>query len=61
MPINAGDTTFVLICTALVCMMTPALALFLWWAGELSRQYFGDDSELRLHGCDWLALGVWRL
>ncbi|MCD1633365.1 ammonium transporter [Martelella mediterranea] len=26
--INAGDTAFVLICTALVCMMTPALALF---------------------------------
>ena len=26
--IVAGDTTFVLICTALVCMMTPALALF---------------------------------
>lgn len=26
--IAAGDTTFVLICTALVCMMTPALALF---------------------------------
>ncbi len=26
--IDAGDTTFVLICTALVCMMTPALALF---------------------------------
>ena len=26
--INAGDTTFILLCTALVCMMTPALALF---------------------------------
>ncbi|OSP53651.1 ammonium transporter [Pseudoruegeria sp. SK021] len=26
--INAGDTAFVMICTALVCMMTPALALF---------------------------------
>jgi len=26
--IDAGDTAFVLICTALVCMMTPALALF---------------------------------
>ncbi|WP_334174338.1 ammonium transporter [Pseudoxanthobacter sp.] len=26
--INAGDTAFVLLCTALVCMMTPALALF---------------------------------
>ncbi|MHC3941879.1 MULTISPECIES: ammonium transporter [Paenochrobactrum] len=26
--INAGDTAFILICTALVCMMTPALALF---------------------------------
>ncbi|WP_238121374.1 MULTISPECIES: ammonium transporter [unclassified Xanthobacter] len=26
--INAGDTAFVLVCTALVCMMTPALALF---------------------------------
>jgi len=26
--INPGDTAFVLICTALVCMMTPALALF---------------------------------
>ena len=26
--INTGDTAFVIICTALVCMMTPALALF---------------------------------
>jgi len=26
--INSGDTAFILICTALVCMMTPALALF---------------------------------
>ena len=26
--INAGDTAFILSCTALVCMMTPALALF---------------------------------
>ena len=26
--INAGDTAFILMCTALVCMMTPALALF---------------------------------
>jgi Amt family ammonium transporter len=33
--INSGDTAFVLICTALVCMMTPALALFY---GGLVRQ-----------------------
>lgn len=33
--INAGDTAFVLTCTALVCMMTPALALFY---GGLVRQ-----------------------
>ncbi len=26
--INAGNTAFILLCTALVCMMTPALALF---------------------------------
>lgn len=26
--INSGDTAFILLCTALVCMMTPALALF---------------------------------
>ncbi|MBR0648582.1 ammonium transporter [Roseomonas terrae] len=26
--ISAGDTAFILLCTALVCMMTPALALF---------------------------------
>src|SRR5690606_31715845 len=26
--INPGDTAFLLTCTALVCMMTPALALF---------------------------------
>ncbi|MFS2324217.1 MULTISPECIES: ammonium transporter [Brucella] len=33
--ISAGDTAFLLICTALVCMMTPALALFY---GGLVRQ-----------------------
>ncbi len=26
--VNAGNTTFILLCTALVCLMTPALALF---------------------------------
>lgn len=26
--LNTGDTGFVMLCTALVCMMTPALALF---------------------------------
>ena len=26
--INAGNTAFILLCTALVCLMTPALALF---------------------------------
>lgn len=26
--INSGNTAFILLCTALVCMMTPALALF---------------------------------
>lgn len=26
--LNTGDTDFVMLCTALVCMMTPALALF---------------------------------
>jgi len=33
--INSGDTAFILFCTALVCMMTPALALFY---GGLVRQ-----------------------
>ncbi|MBL8579886.1 MAG: ammonium transporter [Mesorhizobium sp.] len=33
--INPGDTAFLLVCTALVCMMTPALALFY---GGLVRQ-----------------------
>ncbi|MFD1198071.1 ammonium transporter [Brucella gallinifaecis] len=33
--ISAGDTAFLLVCTALVCMMTPALALFY---GGLVRQ-----------------------
>ena len=33
--INAGDTAFILLCTALVLMMTPALALFY---GGLVRQ-----------------------
>jgi len=33
--INSGDTAFILLCTALVCLMTPALALFY---GGLVRQ-----------------------
>jgi ammonium transporter, Amt family len=35
-PINAGDTAWVLICTALVTMMTPALAFF--YGGMVRRK-----------------------
>lgn len=34
--INAGNTAFILMCTALVCMMTPALALF--YGGLVKRR-----------------------
>ena len=27
--INSGDTAFILICAALVCLMTPGLAFFM--------------------------------
>lgn len=28
MLINSGDTAFIILCTAMVCLMTPGLALF---------------------------------
>ncbi len=29
LPINTGDTAFMILCTAMVCLMTPGLAFFL--------------------------------
>lgn len=28
LPINTGDTAFMILCTAMVCLMTPGLAFF---------------------------------
>ena len=36
---NAGDTGFMLICTALVFFMTPGLAFFLWGAGAEEKMW----------------------
>ncbi len=34
--INSGDTAFIIICAALVCLMTPGLAFF--YGGLVSRK-----------------------
>ncbi|WP_173087776.1 ammonium transporter [Devosia sp. 1635] len=49
--INAGDTAFVLVCTALVMMMTPALALFY---GGLVR----DRDVLSIMIQNFVCIGV---
>ncbi len=35
MSINSGDTAFMMLCTAMVCLMTPGLAFFY---GGLARK-----------------------
>ncbi len=49
--INPGDTAFLLICSALVCMMTPALALFY---GGLVR----DRDVLSIMIQNFVCIGV---
>ncbi len=36
LPINTGDTAFMILCTAMVCLMTPGLAFFTAdWHGRI--------------------------
>lgn len=54
--INAGDTAFILICTALVCMMTPALALFY---GGLVRQRDVLSIMIQNFVCMGVVVLIW--
>ena len=54
--INAGDTAFVLLCTALVCMMTPALALFY---GGLVRQRDMLSIMIQNFVCMGVVVLIW--
>jgi Amt family ammonium transporter len=49
--INSGDTAFVLICTALVCLMTPGLAFF--YGGLVRRK-----NTLTIMAQSFISMGV---
>lgn len=49
--LNAGDTAFIMLCTALVCMMTPALALF--YGGMVRKQ-----NVLTIMMQNFISMGV---
>ncbi|WP_367183764.1 ammonium transporter, partial [uncultured Bilophila sp.] len=49
--LNTGDTAFVMLCTALVCLMTPALALF--YGGMVPRK-----NVLTIMMQNFISMGV---
>lgn len=51
-----GDTGFVMLCTALVCMMTPALALL--YGGMQKERADHHDAELHFHVALRLSSGL---
>ncbi|MGG5316224.1 ammonium transporter [Enterococcus sp. AZ072] len=52
--INTGDTAFIILCTAMVCLMTPGLAFFY---GGLSRK----NNILVIMGQSFLSVGITTL
>jgi Amt family ammonium transporter len=49
--INMGDTSFMIVCTAMVCLMTPGLAFFY---GGLARK----NNILTIMGQSFLSVGI---
>ena len=49
--INTGNTAFMILCTALVCLMTPGLAFFY---GGLARK----NNILTIMAQSFLAVGI---
>ena len=37
--VDSGDTSFILLCTALVCLMTPGLAFFYGGLVQIGRAH----------------------
>lgn len=63
---NSGDTAFVLMCTAMVCLMTPALALggfsllFGLDSGSRLRARFGYQQKRKFEALTGRRLTTWR-
>ena len=51
LPIDTGDTAFMILCTAMVCLMTPGLAFFY---GGLARK----NNILTIMGQSFLSVGI---
>ena len=51
MEFGAGNTGFMLMATALVMLMTPGLAFFLWGARREQERGRRDDAQLRVARC----------
>ena len=51
LPINTGDTAFMILCTAMVCLMTPGLAFFY---GGLARK----NNILTIMSQSFLSVGI---
>ncbi len=51
LPINTGDTAFMILCTAMVCLMTPGLAFFY---GGLARK----NNILTIMTQSFLSVGI---
>lgn len=50
LPINTGDTAFMILCTAMVCLMTPGLAFY----GGLARK----NNILTIMSQSFLSVGI---
>ena len=49
--INTGDTAFMMICAALVFIMTPGLAFFYGGLGFQKKRTDHHDAEFYFNGC----------
>ena len=64
LPINTGDTAFMILCTAMVCLMTPGLAFYGGLARKNNILTIMSQSFLRWDNNDyvgiwWIRIGLW--
>ena len=56
---SSANTTYMILCTALVCLMTPGLAFF--YGGLTRKKNVFDDAFFYRDGNCYFDLEFWRL
>ena len=52
LPIDSGDTAWMIVACAFVLLMTPGLAFFLRWHGQYQKYYFNHATKFCSARCD---------